>query len=624
MGRYLRSAFDFIILLIFTVLFLFETQVIAHEGHAVAVEASSFIEISARIEEYQSDNFTKRKSERHYFATDLETNNKYEIHFDKKAPKHFKTGNVIKLAGKLIGSDLYLGSAEAENFAAISTSGASSTSATGTAAAVTGVQNTLVILIDSNDSSVSCSQAQVTDMMFNNVSNSVNYMYQDASHKAVSFTGNVYEHVKIDVTSAGACNYSGWGSAAEQALSASGVNTSGYNKKVYVLPPNASCGWAGLGMLGGSGAWIHGAYCGHAQVYAHELGHNLSLHHARTPTAEYGDYSDFMGSGGALVTLNGAHKAFMGWTPTSKIVSGGIGTFTISPLQLDPSAAAHPQLVKMTKPNTGETYYFSYRRPIGYDTRLSSSYYDKLNVHTQTGGYSTFHAALSDGQAYVDSINGLTVTAISHDADSMTFRVDGTCTPNASRMTLSPATQGGAAGQSLNYNITIQNQDSPFCAASQYAMSAVLPAELLASFSSNSISVAAGSSASVTVAVSSAASAAGGNYSFQIAANDSANASHAVSASAAYVIDGQAPTVPLNLTYTISKSKVNLSWSSSSDNVAVTGYEIMRNGVIIATTQSTYFTTSAARRGQTYTFQVRARDSAGNYSAWSSSVTQSK
>ena len=612
-----------LIIVILTGLFLFETQANAHELHDIAAARSSYIEISAKIEEYQSDNFKRKKSERHYFATDIESKSKYEIHFDKKAPKHFKTGNVLMLKGLLIGSDLFLKSGEAENFAALSLSGGTSDSST-VAAAVSGVQNTLVISIDSNDGGSTCSKDQITDFMFNNVSNSINYMYQEASYNAVSFSGAVYDHVKINVNSAGACDYSGWGSAAEQALIASGVNTSGFNKKVYVLPSNNNCGWAGLGMLGGSGAWIHGGYCGSADVYAHELGHNLSLHHARTPSSEYGDYSDIMGSSGVgLRTINGAHKAFMGWTPSTKIANGGIGTFTIAPLELNPSSTSFPQLVKISKPDTAETYYFSYRRPLGYDVRVSSGYTDKLNVHTQSGGYSTFYAALDNGQTYSDAVNGLSVTVISRDDNSITFKIDGNCNVSASKMSLSPATQGGAAGQTLNYNVSIQNLDSPYCAASQYNLQAVLPAELQAVFSANNLNVAAGASATISVAVTSSAAVLSGNYGFQIAGKDSLNAIHDVNASANYIIDGEAPSAPSNLNFTLSKAKINLSWSASADNVAVTGYEIMRNDVVVATSQTTYYSALTKQRG-TFIYKVRARDAAGNFSSWSNAVTFTK
>ena len=90
------------------VLFLIGTNVFAHESHLLLKASNRNIEITALVEGYQSDDFRNKKSERHYFATDTATQKRYEIHFDKKAPKHFKAGNVLKLSGKLVGeTDLF-------------------------------------------------------------------------------------------------------------------------------------------------------------------------------------------------------------------------------------------------------------------------------------------------------------------------------------------------------------------------------------------------------------------------------------------------------------------------------------------------------------------------------------
>ena len=66
-----------------------------------------------------------------------------------------------------------------------------------------------------------------------------------------------------------------------------------------------------------------------------------------------------------------------------------------------------------------------------------------------------------------------------------------------------------------------------------------------------------------------------------------------------------------------SANAVNLSWSSSTDNVGVTGYQIFRNNVVLSSVPgtSTVFVDSTAQGGTTYTYGVRAYDAAGNYSA---------
>jgi chitodextrinase len=69
----------------------------------------------------------------------------------------------------------------------------------------------------------------------------------------------------------------------------------------------------------------------------------------------------------------------------------------------------------------------------------------------------------------------------------------------------------------------------------------------------------------------------------------------------------------------VSAGEIDLSWSASSDNVAVTGYIIFRDGAELTTvagTKTTFQdTTVAAATGYVYT--VQAIDAAGNASAQS-------
>ncbi len=89
------------------------------------------------------------------------------------------------------------------------------------------------------------------------------------------------------------------------------------------------------------------------------------------------------------------------------------------------------------------------------------------------------------------------------------------------------------------------------------------------------------------------------------------------------VIDRQAPTVPANLTATAaSSSQINLSWSASSDNVAVTSYNIYRNGSYIKTVVGTtsYSDNSGLTASTNYCYRVNAIDAAGNASTQSAQV----
>ncbi|GAA3469294.1 glycosyl hydrolase family 18 protein [Nonomuraea roseola] len=86
--------------------------------------------------------------------------------------------------------------------------------------------------------------------------------------------------------------------------------------------------------------------------------------------------------------------------------------------------------------------------------------------------------------------------------------------------------------------------------------------------------------------------------------------------------DTTAPSVPANLRSTgVTSSTVALAWNASTDNVAVTGYEVYRGTTLITTVTGTTHTDTGLSANTAYTYTVRARDAAGNRSAASTAVT---
>src|SRR5919106_205856 len=87
--------------------------------------------------------------------------------------------------------------------------------------------------------------------------------------------------------------------------------------------------------------------------------------------------------------------------------------------------------------------------------------------------------------------------------------------------------------------------------------------------------------------------------------------------------DTTSPTTPGNLSATVvSSSRVDLSWTASTDNVGVTGYEIFRNSALLTTggTVTSYSDTTVSP-STTYSYRVRAMDAAGNRSGFSNTAT---
>ncbi|MFY9470025.1 MAG: family 16 glycosylhydrolase [Solirubrobacterales bacterium] len=77
-------------------------------------------------------------------------------------------------------------------------------------------------------------------------------------------------------------------------------------------------------------------------------------------------------------------------------------------------------------------------------------------------------------------------------------------------------------------------------------------------------------------------------------------------------IDSQAPSAPSGLTATnITATGATLSWSGSTDNVGVTGYDVLMNGATIASTTTTSHDVALAC-STSAVFAVAARDAAGN------------
>ncbi len=85
--------------------------------------------------------------------------------------------------------------------------------------------------------------------------------------------------------------------------------------------------------------------------------------------------------------------------------------------------------------------------------------------------------------------------------------------------------------------------------------------------------------------------------------------------------DTQAPSVPSVFQASgITTHSVDLTWSASTDNVGVTGYEVFRDADLLTTTSDTGHTDNGLTPATTYTYQVRALDAAGNRSALTDSV----
>lgn len=114
-------------------------------------------------------------------------------------------------------------------------------------------------------------------------------------------------------------------------------------------------------------------------------------------------------------------------------------------------------------------------------------------------------------------------------------------------------------------------------------------------------------------------------YSYAVSAYDAAGNASAkstsVSATTQTEKDIKPPTAPSGLTATVvSSSRIDLAWTVPTDNVAVTGYQVFQNDILVATVTDTTYSSTGLSPATTYSYAVSAYDAAGNTSVKSDAV----
>ncbi|AGK52336.1 glycosyl hydrolase family 18 protein [Bacillus sp. 1NLA3E] len=86
-------------------------------------------------------------------------------------------------------------------------------------------------------------------------------------------------------------------------------------------------------------------------------------------------------------------------------------------------------------------------------------------------------------------------------------------------------------------------------------------------------------------------------------------------------VDKTAPTAPTNLLATgVTETTISLGWNSSTDNVAVTSYDVYQDNRLIGTVSSTQYVVKNLVSNTTYSFYITARDAKGNLSNASNTI----
>jgi uncharacterized repeat protein (TIGR01451 family) len=139
--------------------------------------------------------------------------------------------------------------------------------------------------------------------------------------------------------------------------------------------------------------------------------------------------------------------------------------------------------------------------------------------------------------------------------------------------------------------------------------------------------LAAGASTTVTMGGYAAAGTAPGTFAVTAAvtstSGDPVSTNNSAPGNATVIADTSPPSTVTGLAASgTTGSQTTLSWNAATDNAAVTGYNVYRGGVLIASVTGTTYTDTLLNPSTSYSYTVKAVDSAGNLStAFSNTAT---
>lgn len=587
---------------------LFLLALLANEpGHAHEGE-----DHSGSIEVDLADDFEKHTTEVLYYLRDDKDGSRRRIEFMDRDPG-LKGGDRVKIKVKKVKGDTWVAAADDTTVTAQAVTSGSPTSP--------GARRTINMRVNFPNATVSCTEATQAAVLFDQASlKSVANYYEDTSNNTVSFYGDVVT-VTLPTAYGTTCDYSAWANAADAAAKSQlGIDVTLYKHRIYTLPSSTPCSWGGLGTMPGYRTWVKS--CSNTHFYAHELGHNLGMHHAATSTSEYGDNSDTMGN--ALREVNAPHREQMGWMPASQIVTATADTTVrLAPLSRDPSTVVDPQILKIKMTTAAGHYYFSYRKAEGtFDSSLSTTYANNMSVHKFVGGSNKTYlvANVAPGASFVDAANGIEVTNNASMTDYLEARVrlSGTATvaaPTSLTVTRSTVYPNGRlllkwtdnATNETGYEVQRSTDGTTFTSLTSLGANAV-------SYTDNNLTQ-------------------NKRYYYRVRATTTAASSGFSNvASATTSAETSKPAAPSGLTATVNStyptSRINLKWT---DNSAMEdGYEIWRSTDNVTFTRvatvaagSTSTTVTGLTTKTKYYFKVRGYNSlgTGSYSNTASATT---
>ncbi len=636
------------------------------------------------IEDFAKDSKDSHDQHKNYkeeFYLKTSTGERLKLVLPEKAQQQLIGGSKIRINGNKTGETVTL----PQNYEAYvqvlaAPEAGTDLTADSTTAPATTTRKVAVILFNFSDDKT---QPITTEAARQAIFSDPNYPTTNSFYKRNSYNqvglsgltnvdGDVFGYYTINATKSGNCDYSSWGTLADQAAQAAGTDLSAYNHIVYAFP-SASCPFSGIAELPGKRVWLSGVV--KDSLVSHELGHNLGLYHANgfvckdsrglkvsisdsCSSQEYADSFDTMGEGDNS-DFNGHYRSRVGWLASTNVQTvTASGDYTLNALE-----ATGPEVKVLRVPRyaaySGQLYFqLEYRQRNGGGVLVRQVSDAAFNPHSNlidTTDETTFFqpfidAPLAIGRTLADTTNKVTITPISTTSTSVKVRVTieapttttkgrggkkpapttttTTATPdNAQYVSTTAPVAVKPDGQLFSASITMKNTGTTTWLASDYKLAAiVVPANKWGLTELNlTRDVAPGATATFTGTFTSPETTTfqtPQSFSWRMVKKSTNNwfgSPFIESITVSY--DLTAPAAPTNLQTTATNTNsVSLSWAPASMNSTmsfVAGYQVYRvnsTGAVSLvgnTAYSTVFTDTGLSPGTSYNYYVVAMSANG-------------